>query len=172
MKQVPRKKAAPPAPDRRQPAAGAELTVEARRLEAQLNLIQRHMRQALQAEFARGQLTGPQRLVMETLVHAPNGLSLKELSRSVSLAHSTVSGIADRLEKQGLLVRETDAQDRRITRLMPSQAVRDFLAVRMPELTMHPLVEVLRRTSPSDRQAIALGLDTLARLISDAAPAE
>ena len=171
MRQLPRKKAAAPARARTQPAS-ADLIPDARRLEAQLNLIQRHMRQALQAEFARGQLTGPQRLVMEKLVHAPNGLSLKELSRAVSLAHSTVSGIADRLEQQGLLVRQTDAQDRRITRLTPSQAVRDFLAVRMPELTVHPLVEVLRRASPADRQAITLGLDTLARLIGDAAPAE
>jgi DNA-binding MarR family transcriptional regulator len=137
----------------------------ARQMEAQLNLIQRHMRQALQAEFARGQLTGPQRLVMEHLVRT-SGLSLKQLSQSVSLAHSTVSGIVDRLEKQGLIDRQLDPADRRVTRLVPSQAVRKFLAVRMPQLSVHPLVEALGRATPAERQAVTLGLDTLARLLS------
>jgi DNA-binding MarR family transcriptional regulator len=138
----------------------------ARQMEAQLNQIQRQMRRTLQAEFARGQLTGPQRLVMQALVESADGLSLKDLSKSVSLAHSTVSGIADRLEKQGLLTRETDSKDRRITRLVPSKPVRDFLAVRMPELAVHPLLEALGRASAAERETISAGLNTLARLLT------
>lgn len=139
----------------------------ARQLQAQLNLIQRQMRQTLQAEFARGNLTGPQRLVMQTLLESPTGLSLKELSRSVSLAHSTVSGITDRLEKQGLVSRQTDEQDRRITRVVPSNAVREFLTTRMPQLAIHPLVQALDHASAPERKAIAEGLNTLARLLGD-----
>jgi DNA-binding MarR family transcriptional regulator len=166
MKQASRTKTKPPAGSaRKKPAASPALPVLARHMEAQLNLIQRRMRQTLQAEFARGQLTGPQRLVMQILVESPTGLSLKQLSQSVSLAHSTVSGIADRLEKQGLLERQIDDADRRITRLVPSHAVREFLAVRMPELAVHPLVEALRRASRAERHAISVGLDTLARLL-------
>jgi DNA-binding MarR family transcriptional regulator len=149
----------------RKSAASPALPAIAQQMEGQLNLIQRRMRQSLQAEFARGQLTGPQRLVMHALVRS-QGLSLRQLSEAVSLAHSTVSGIVDRLEKQGLLERQTDPADRRITRLVPSHAVREFLAVRMPELAVHPLLEALRRASPAQRQAIALGLDTLAGLLS------
>src|SRR5438270_63266 len=74
----------------------------AQQTERQLNTIQRSMRQRLQAEFARGSLTGPQRLVMSALVRT-QGLSLKELSHRVSLAHSTVSGIVDRLAKRGFI---------------------------------------------------------------------
>src|SRR6266576_1060090 len=84
----------------------AKLRELAQQTERQLNIIQRSMRQRLQAEFARGNLTGPQRLVMSALVHS-EGLSLKQLSEAVSLAHSTVSGIVDRLVKQGLIERQT-----------------------------------------------------------------
>jgi len=147
-------------------APSAALPALAHHLESQLNFIQRRMRQGLQAEFARGNLTGPQRLVMEALVRA-DGLSLKQLSASVNLAHSTVSGIVDRLEKQGLLERQTDAADRRISRIVPSRAVRKFLTVRVPQLTVHPLVRALGSASPAQRAAIAAGLDALAKLLAE-----
>jgi len=143
----------------------AELRELAQQTERQLNLIQRAMRQRLQAEFARGNLTGPQRLVMNALVNT-QGISLKQLSEAVSLAHSTVSGIVDRLEKQGLIERQTHPTDRRITLLVASPPVREFLETRMPELALHPLLEALRHASPAERRSITRGLNTLAKLLS------
>jgi DNA-binding MarR family transcriptional regulator len=143
----------------------AELRELAQQTERQLNIIQRCMRQRLQAEFARGNLTGPQRLVMSALVRT-QGLSLKQLSEAVSLAHSTVSGIVDRLVKQGLIERQTHATDRRITLLVASHAVREFLDTRMPELALHPLLEALRHASPTELRSITKGLDTLVQLLA------
>jgi DNA-binding MarR family transcriptional regulator len=142
----------------------AKLRELAQQTERQLNIIQRSMRQRLQAEFARGNLTGPQRLVMSVLVRT-QGLSLKQLSDAVSLAHSTVSGIVDRLSKQGLIERQTHPTDRRITLLVASPPVREFLATRMPELALHPLLEALSQASPTERRAITQGLNTLAQLL-------
>lgn len=149
----------------RQNAPSAELHALAQRTERQLNAIQRRMRQRLQAEYARGQLTGPQRLVMSVVVHR-RGVSLKELSEAVSLAHSTVSGIVDRLMKQGLVERQTHATDRRVTLIVASRPVRDFMVKRMPELALHPLLEALRRASSAEREAITKGLDTLDSLLA------
>jgi DNA-binding MarR family transcriptional regulator len=146
-------------------APSAKLRELAQQTERQLNIIQRSMRQRLQAEFARGNLTGPQRLVMSILVPA-QGLSLKQLSEAVSLAHSTVSGIVDRLEKQGLIERQTHPTDRRITLLVASPPVREFMETRMPELALHPLLEALGHASPTERKAITQGLNTLAQLLS------
>ena len=146
-------------------SAPAELHELAQRTERQLNIIQRSMRQRLQAEFARGNLTGPQRLVMSVLVRT-RGLSLKQLSHAVSLAHSTVSGIVDRLAKQGLIERQTHPTDRRITLLVASPPVRDFMETRMPELALHPLLEALRHATPTERRSITRGLNTLAKLLS------
>jgi DNA-binding MarR family transcriptional regulator len=44
--------------------------------------------------------------VMQALAEK-NGMSLKELGSAVGMAHSTVSGIVDRLEKRGMLERLT-----------------------------------------------------------------
>jgi len=143
----------------------AELRELAQQTERQLNIIQRSMRQRLQAEFARGNLTGPQRLVMAALVNS-KGLSLKQLSEAVSLAHSTVSGIVDRLVKQGLIERQTHATDRRITLLVASPPVREFMETRMPELALHPLLEALSQASPTERRAITQGLNALSQLLS------
>jgi DNA-binding MarR family transcriptional regulator len=143
----------------------AKLRALAQQTERQLNIIQRSMRQRLQAEFARGNLTGPQRLVMSVLVRT-QGLSLKQLSEAVSLAHSTVSGIVDRLEKQGLIERQMHPTDRRITLLVTSPPVREFMQTRMPELTLHPLLEALSQASASERRVITQGLITLAQLLS------
>jgi DNA-binding MarR family transcriptional regulator len=143
----------------------AKLRDLAQQTERQLNIIQRSMRQRLQAEFARGNLTGPQRLVMSVLVRT-QGLSLKQLSEAVSLAHSTVSGIVDRLEKQGLIERQTHPTDRRITLLVASPAVREFMETRMPELALHPLLEALSHASPTELRSITRGLNTLAKLLS------
>jgi DNA-binding MarR family transcriptional regulator len=143
----------------------AELRALAQNTERQFNVIQRSMRQRLQAEFARGNLTGPQRLVMSALVRT-QGLSLKQLSEAVSLAHSTVSGIVDRLVKQGLIERQMHPTDRRITLLVASYAVREFLDTRMPELALHPLLEALRHASPTELRSITKGLDTLVQLLA------
>jgi DNA-binding MarR family transcriptional regulator len=148
----------------------AHLRTLAQQTERQLNIIQRSMRQRLQAEFARGNLTGPQRLVMSVVVRT-QGLSLKQLSEAVSLAHSTVSGIVDRLVQQGLIERQPHLTDRRITLLIASPAVRKFLDTRMPELVLHPLLEAMRRATPAERHSITKGLNILKRLLTHETPA-
>lgn len=58
--------------------------------------------------------------------------------------------------------------DRRVTLLVASRAVREFLETRMPELALSPLLEALQQASPAERQAITKALDTLARLLAKA----
>src|SRR5689334_18601946 len=70
-------------------------------------------------------LTAPQVVVIRELVTSP-GMSLKELSKRVGLAHSTVSGIVDRLERDSLVYRQVDPEDKRITRIYVTQMVLDY----------------------------------------------
>jgi DNA-binding MarR family transcriptional regulator len=136
----------------------------AQEIDEHLKRVRQVLRQPLDTEIARGGLTGPQRSVMQALVHA-NGMSLKDLSRSVGLAHSTVSGIVDRLAKKRLVTRQTDKKDRRLSRIVPSKQVRDYVRDKLPALTIHPLLEALQRTKPADRTAILDGLRTLRRAV-------
>lgn len=154
---------------RPKPAASEVRDGEFRRIaeeaERQLNLIQRAIRQKFRAEVERGNLTGPQRLVMSVIVRH-DGISLKQLSHDVSLAHSTVSGIVDRLVKQNLIERRTDEADRRLTLLVASKPVRDFLSAQMHEFAVTPLMEAFHRTSRAKAKEILTILQLLANLLT------
>ena len=136
----------------------------AKEVDQHLSVIRQRLREPLETEFARGGLTGPQRMVMQALVQS-EGLSLKQLSAQVSLAHSTVSGIVDRLQARGMVVRRRDEADGRATVIAPSAPVRDFLANRMPELAINPLSEALRGASDSEQATVLRGLRKLRALI-------
>jgi len=60
------------------------------------------------------QLTVAQYKVLQHLFwHYPNGLGIKELSQHLGLAKSTVSGIVDRIERDGWVKRKPYPQDAR-----------------------------------------------------------
>jgi DNA-binding MarR family transcriptional regulator len=135
----------------------------AQEIDAHLRAIRRELRKPLATEIARGELTAPQRS-MQILVGV-DGLSLKELSRRAELAHSTVSGIVDRLEKRGLVARRPDSKDGRFSRIVVTDPVRNFVRHRLPELTRQPLIAALRRAKPRERTKIFVGLRALRRAL-------
>ncbi|WP_019535326.1 MarR family winged helix-turn-helix transcriptional regulator [Paenibacillus ginsengihumi] len=57
-------------------------------------------------------LTPPQMFTLMQVMHEPK--TIGEISRSIHLSYSTVSGIIDRLEREELLERVRDETDRRI----------------------------------------------------------
>ena len=135
-------------------------------IEHDLGAIRRALRVPLQSEITRGGLTPPQMAVMRTVVRSA-GISLKELSRVVSLAHSTVSGIVDRLERKGLLERRADPADGRATRIHPSAVVRDFVDERLPKLSRGPLERALDRASRTERAQIGAAIRRLRELLDE-----
>ncbi len=68
-------------------------------------------------EFARrANLTGPQLTVIKML-ETIGDLSLSELSEKIRAQNSTVTGIIDRMEREGLVVRERSKEDRRVVHI-------------------------------------------------------
>ena len=136
----------------------------AAQMEHDLSAIRRALRKPLEAEYAKGGLTVPQKAVMHAVVGS-QGISLKDLSRQVSLAHSTVSGIVDRLEKRGMIERRPDPADGRISRIHPSAEVAGFLRERMPALAAGPLDAALRRATEAEGVVMAKALRRLRELL-------
>jgi len=135
-------------------------------MERDLSVIRRTLRKPLEAEVAKGELTVPQSAVMQVVVRQ-NGISLKDLSREVSLAHSTVSGIVDRLEKRGLIDRRPDPEDGRISRIYPTATVVEFVAT-ASLAHFGPLESALARAAPEERTAIEHALRRLRELLEQA----
>lgn len=141
-----------------------ELMAAAQEIDQDLRAIRRTLRQPAEAEFSKSGLTGPQRSVMQAVVLA-GGLSVKEASRQVGLAHSTVSGIVDRLQRHGLVERQTDKKDHRVKLIVASKVVRDYVRDTLPTLVVHPLVEGLKRAKPAERKTVLEGLRILRRVL-------
>ena len=78
------------------------------------------MRQNLQAQF---ETTLPRFDLMAQLERAPKGLKMSELSQRMMVTGGNVTGITDGLEKEGLVVREVDAADRRVFRVRLTRRV-------------------------------------------------
>jgi DNA-binding MarR family transcriptional regulator len=138
----------------------------AEQIEHDLGAIRRALRVPLQSEIARGQLTLPQMAIIQMVVRH-EGTSLKELSHAVGLAHSTVSGIIDRLEIKGLLERRPDPADGRMTRIHSSAVVKRFVAVRLPELSQGPLERALDRASGAEQEQIGGAIRRLRELLDE-----
>lgn len=142
----------------------AGIAAQTAQIERDLAAIRRAMRKPLEVEYAKANVTVPQKAVMQVVVFHP-GTTLKDLSRAVSLAHSTVSGIVDRLEKRRLLERRTDPSDGRISRLYASAAVTQFINERIPAMRSGPLISGLARASAHDRAGILWALQRLRKLL-------
>ena len=138
----------------------------AEQLNRDLQVIRAVLRRPIDAEIARGNLTGPQQSAIAVLVRS-GPMSLKDLGRQLGLAHSTTSGIVDRLRKRGMIRREIDTADRRLTRLAVTRQVEEWIKGTMPELGITPLLKALRRAKPAERDAIIAGVKTLRSLLDD-----
>ncbi len=133
-------------------------------MEGDLSAIRRALRKPLDAAVAQGELTAPQISVMRVVVRH-SGISLKDLSKAVNLAHSTVSGIVDRLENRGMIERRADATDKRITLIYPTEVVKEFVRDQIPALVRRPLARALERTSRAERAAISDAVRRLRELL-------
>jgi DNA-binding MarR family transcriptional regulator len=148
----------------KQKVRGVGIAWWAERIETDLRSIRRALRRPLESEAAQSGLTVPQTAVMR-IVMRQKGINLKDLSHEVGLAHSTVSGIVDRLEKQELIERRTDPHDARNTHIYPTLPVTEFVRKRIPQLARGPLVVALKRVTEAERREIGNAVQKLRELV-------
>ena len=110
---------------------------------------------------ARYGLTGPQLTVVKML-EALGDLSLSRLSEKIRAQNSTVTGIVDRMEREGLVTRARSAVDRRVVhiKLTPKGA---RLAREVPVEPMEIVRQVLLGLSEDDTRELLRILTKLAR---------
>ena len=109
-------------------------------------------------------VTGPQLWALRTIDEA-RGLTTGELADRLYLHISTVSGILDRLEKNGWVERRRSAEDRRVIRLVVTRKGRAII-YKAPE---PPRSVVLRGLRGLDDRALAemsRSLDRLFRIMA------
>jgi DNA-binding MarR family transcriptional regulator len=106
-------------------------------------------------------LTMPQARVLFTLVEAGEQ-SAGELAERLGVTPSTITGITDRLVRQGLIQRKEDARDRRVVRLGLSAEGRS-LTLEIAESSRSYLRRVLEQIPDNTLIGLADALEGLAR---------
>lgn len=126
------------------------------RLYACTSAIESRVRQRLQARFA---TTLPRFDLLAQLDRHPGGITMGELSRRLMVTGGNVTGIADGLEAEGLIVRSRDPQDRRAWRVRLTPAGRRAFQ-RMAAAHERWIVEMFAGLGGSQREHLAglLGL--------------
>lgn len=125
-----------------------------------IELSRQYLDQPADVDRARSGLTTPQ-ISAITLLYDRGPLSLKDLSQGLGLSHSTVSGIVDRLERQGLARREVDSEDRRLTRISVTEEVQRYGREGILERRLQQLLPVLRALTAEQRAGILESMNLL-----------
>jgi DNA-binding MarR family transcriptional regulator len=97
-------------------------------------------------------LTGPQVSALKIL-EAVGDLSLTELSERMSARNSTITGIVDRMERDGLVVRERSQTDRRVV-IIRATDKGQRLARGLPVGAVEVFTSALKSLSGDDRKEL------------------
>jgi DNA-binding MarR family transcriptional regulator len=117
-------------------------------------------------------LTAPQLTALrelERIGETPAGV----LARAIHLSQPTLTGILDRLERRGLILRTRDGQDRRTVNVNVTPAGRDLLG-RAPHLLQERFLNELEQLREWERTLMLSSLQRIAEMMEagslDAAP--
>jgi DNA-binding MarR family transcriptional regulator len=130
-----------------------------------LNRLNKTINAVAARELGKFGLTLPQLLVIRQLAHEPK--TIGQISKAMDLSYSTVSGIIDRLEREELLERERDVEDRRVVWIRTTPKLKEFKS-RVPLFSEEFFNEMFRDFSESELDSIINTLDTLIQKIEKA----
>lgn len=99
--------------------------------------------------FARWDLSPSQFNVLNLLCDQPDGLSQIELGRQLLTHRSNVTGLVDRLEARGVVVRKDVEGDRRAYRVVLTSSGRKLMAEVLPRF--HALADSIWENVPTAR---------------------
>ena len=114
--------------------------------------------------FKERNLTGPQGMLMGTLAHHGE-MKVSDLSEKLGLSNSTVSGILDRLENQGLVERTRSKEDRRVVYIKVTEEFKKHSEKNFEEF--NKLIEKMMDKATTEELDIILeGMNTLEKVIN------
>lgn len=121
------------------------------------------MRHNKMQQFKEMQLTAPQGMLMGILAHFGK-MKVSDLSEKLGLSNSTVSGIIDRLEKQGLVERTRSEDDRRVVYVDVTSTYKKNSQEHFMQME-RDFEDLMKKADPQELDTIFKGLETLKRLI-------
>lgn len=114
-------------------------------------------------QFKDVSLTGPQVMIIGVLSHSGQ-MKISDLSEKMGLSNSTVSGIIDRLEKQGFVERLRSEEDRRVVYVSLTPRARCSSIERFGGIEKS-FEDILRDASQEEIEIITKGFEVLEKIM-------
>ena len=108
-------------------------------------------------------LTGPQGMLVGIIAHY-GAMKISDLSEKMGLSNSTVSGIVDRLEKQGIVERTRSIEDRRVVQVNVTSQHKEEVKNKF-EVIERRLEDIMNQATDEEVKKVFEGLETLKNLI-------
>jgi len=140
--------------NRKNPPVCDEVLIAIRRVIQSIDLHSKH----LVKQFG---LTGPQLIILREISQTDK-ITASDISKAISLSQATVTGVLDRLEKRGYLVRKRSKQDRRRT-LVEITASGNHILATAPPLMQESFIEQFVELQTWEQHLI---LSSLHRLVA------
>lgn len=129
----------------------------------QLKYIMLLIKNSIQQQCREMNLTGPQGSLVGILSHH-GAMKISDLSEKMGLSNSTVSGIVDRLEKQGIVERLRSSKDRRVVQVDVTAQYKNKVKNKF-EIIEERLEEIMNQASDEEVKIVFDGLETLQKLM-------
>ena len=132
----------------------------------------KNIKKAISSKFEKSAkkygFTAPQLGVIFHL-HVMPSITLQALSEHMGLTKSTVSGIVDRLEKQGVVTREIPKDNRRIVKLSISKKIKknNDVCKMKKEFIADFISESIKNTDPEEVENMIHGLRQFSILLNE-----
>jgi MarR family transcriptional regulator, organic hydroperoxide resistance regulator len=123
------------------------------------------LKHSMSKVFEDTNITPPQGMVIGILSHHKK-MKISELSNKLGLSNSTVSGIIDRLEKQGMVERERSREDKRVVYVSVSPTFAENHKLFHTKAAEN-FQSIINKGTSEDLHQILDGLNTLKRLLTD-----
>jgi DNA-binding MarR family transcriptional regulator len=148
-------------------AAATGPAADARRLHGLLLglMRRRSLRDPLAASCAELDLSSPQVHTLLSLRHE-GALAMGDLARRVAVTEKTVTGLVDRLERDGLAARQRDEVDRRVIHVGLT-ARGEALARRLDAEVLQAITRLVGRLDAADRQDLFRIIGKLTKSLED-----
>ncbi|MFT4581630.1 MAG: DNA-binding MarR family transcriptional regulator [Gammaproteobacteria bacterium] len=125
------------------------------RLLACENLVEQHVRAQLRTRF---DITLPQFDVLAELENAGEALTMSQLSDKLMVSNGNVTGVVDRLERDGHVRREPSATDRRVQFIaLTDRGIESFRE--MADAHEHWITKLFGQLKPTDIKSLLEGLE-------------
>lgn len=114
-------------------------------------------------QFDQFDITAPQGMLLGQLIRHGK-MKVSDLSQKMGLSNSTVSGIIDRLEKQGMVQRTRSQEDRRVVYVDVTPEFKDAFEKNFKDMEKR-FEEILNRADEKEIETILNGLETLKKVL-------